>query len=85
MQNVKIEDYIKQIVEYCNQCYDSVGEEQIEEDGVNQEITISAIAINIGDNGDEYPDIAFYGDCECEPDHGICIGFRNKEFLGVES
>lgn len=85
VQNIKIEDYTKQIAEYCNQCYDDIREDKIEEDNVKNEISIASIAINIGDNGDDYPDIAFYGGCECDPEHGICIGFRNKEFLGIES
>lgn len=30
-----------------------------------------------------YPEISFYGDCKCAPEYGICIGFRDKKFLGV--
>ncbi len=25
------------------------------------------------------------GDCECDPEHGICIGFRDKKFLGIDA
>ena len=48
------------------------------------------IAINISEitqsvYGDVYPEISFYGDCECDPEHGICIGFQDKKFLGIAS
>ena len=33
----------------------------------------------------EVYEIAFYGGCECDPEHGICIGFRDKKFLGIDA
>lgn len=92
LEEIKIEDYTNEILEYCNQCYENCGEDLIEEDlieedTIEEEINITAIAISISSNNEsgefEYPDIAFYG--ECEPEHGICIGFKNKKFLGVEA
>ena len=31
----------------------------------------------------DMPDISIAGECECDPDHGIAIGFRDMNFLGV--
>lgn len=89
IENVKIEDYRQVIMEYCNEVYDDVGGEPITEADVENEINISAVAINIrkttqANDGFVYPEISFYGDCECDPEHGICIGFRDKKFLGIE-
>lgn len=89
LQTIKIEDYKQAIVEYCNELYEMVGEKQIEEAEVEKEIDICAIAINvtelIGDKDFVYPEISFYGTCECDPEHGICIGFRDQKFLGIGS
>lgn len=90
IENIDIADYKKEIVAYCNERYDIIGEETITEDDVEQEISIFAIAVNISKitqsiYGDVYPEISFFGDCECDPEHGICIGFRDKKFLGIES
>ncbi|MFI3201898.1 MAG: hypothetical protein R3Y54_10325 [Eubacteriales bacterium] len=89
LETIKIEDYTSEILEYCNQCYDDIGEDFIEADGIEEEIYISAIAISIGESTEssdfEYPEIAFYGDCECDPEHGICIGFKDKQFIGVQA
>lgn len=63
-------------------------DKEINEDDLEDEIDIFAIAVNIGKitqsvDGFVYPEISFFGDCECDPEHGICIGFRDKKFLGV--
>ena len=89
IENVKIEDYIQEIVEYCNEQYDTMGDEPIEESDVENEINIFAIAINISKitqstGGYVYPEISFFGDCKCDPELGICIGFRDKKFLGID-
>lgn len=86
IENIKIDDYKKEITAYCNECYEAIGDKQITEDDLEQEVGIFAIAINISEitqsiYGDVYPEISFYGDCECDPEHGICIGFRDKKFL----
>lgn len=88
--NVKIEDYKGEILEYCNELYDDIGEEPIEEADLEDEISIFAIAVNTSGiaqskDGFVYPEISFYGDCECDEEHGICIGFRDKKFLGIHS
>ena len=90
IENIDIADYKKEIVAYCNEQYDIIGGETITEEDVEQEISIFAIAVNIckitqSKNGIVYPEISFLGDCECDPEHGICIGFRDKKFLGIES
>ncbi len=88
IENVKIEDYKQAITQYCNEQYDVIGGKHIEESDIEDEIGIFAIAINISEitksrDGFVYPEISFYGDCECDPEHGICIGFRDKKFLGI--
>ncbi len=90
LKNIDIADYKKEIVTYCNEQYDDIGDKQITEDDLENEVYISAIAINISKitqsiDGHLYPEISFFGDCECDPEHGICIGFRNKKFLGIEA
>jgi len=88
LENVRIEDYRKEIAQYCNGQYQAVGGPRIEGADVEQEIQIFAIAVNISEitqsnDGFVYPEISFYGSCECDPEHGICIGFRDKKFLGI--
>ena len=90
IENIKIEDYKQAIVQYCNEQYEIISDKQIEEADIENEIEIFAIAINISKitqskDGFIYPEISFYGDCECDPEHGICIGFRDKKFLGIHS
>ena len=86
LENVKIEDYKEQIKDYCNMSYEMWSDTTIALDDVENEINITSIAINVTKKKyDNYPDISFYGDCKCDPEHGICIGFRNKKFLGIES
>ena len=90
LSNVNISDYKKEIMEYCNNEYWEWSEKQITEEDVENEINISAIAINVtecwkANDGFVYPEISFYGDCECDEEHGICIGFRDKKFLGINS
>lgn len=90
VENVDIRDYKAEITAYCNERYDMIGDEPITEDDLEDEIHIFAIAVNIGGatqskDGFVYPEVSFFGDCECDPEHGICIGFRDKKFLGVES
>lgn len=85
--NVNISDYKKEITAYCNEQYEIISDTQITEADLEKEIHIFAIAIRIGgisqsNNGFVYPEISFFGDCECDPEHGICIGFRDKQFLG---
>ena len=92
IENVKIDNYKKEIMDYCNRVYSSFGreEELVGIDDVEKEINIKSIAINVTDNwkskdGFVYPEISFYGDCNCDVENGICIGFRDKNFLGIGS
>ena len=90
IENVKIEDYRQEIMQYCNEQYDAIGSEQIAESDIENEISIFSIAVNISKitqskDGFIYPEISFCGDCECDPEHGICIGFRDKKFLGIHA
>lgn len=91
VENIDIADYKKEIAAYCNDRYEMIGDKQITEKDLEEEVFISAIAVNIGevtqslDGSLVYPEISFLGDCECDPEHGICIGFREKKFLGIRS
>lgn len=90
VENVDISDYKKEIIAYCNEQYENIGGDSITEDDLEEEITIFAIAVNIGGitqsiRGMVYPEISFFGDCMCDEEHGICIGFRDKKFLGIYS
>lgn len=90
IQNVNLNDYRKEITAYCNEQYEMIGEDPITEAELEAEVTLDTIAINIcevfeANDGTVYPEISFCGECECDPEHGICIGFRDKKFLGIES
>lgn len=88
--NVNIADYKKEIIEYCNEQYEMIGDTQITEEDLESEIDIFAIAINVTEitqskDGFVYPEVSFLGECECDSEHGICIGFRDKKYLGISS
>ena len=90
LENININDYKKEITAYCNERYEMCSDTEITEEDLPDEVCIFAIAINVtslfqSNDGFVYPEISFYGDCECDPEHGICIGFRDKKFLGIYS
>ncbi len=90
LENININDYKKEITAYCNERYEMCSDTEITEEDLPDEVSIVAIAINVtslfqSKDGFVYPEISFYGDCECDPEHGICIGFRDKKFLGIYS
>ena len=90
LENININDYKKEITAYCNERYEMCSDTEITEEDLPDEVSIFAIAINVtslfqSKDGFVYPEISFYGDCECDPEHGICIGFRDKKFLGIYS
>ena len=53
---------------------------------MEKEIDIWGIAINVrkGVNNFEIPEISLLGECKCDEEHGMCIGFRNKQFIGID-
>jgi len=88
INNVNIENFKSEITEYCNDEYSMWSDIKITENDLESELDINAIAINITDNwkskdGFVYPEISFYGNCKCNEENGICIGFRNEKFLGI--
>lgn len=86
INNVNIDDYRDNILEYCNKMYSMWSDKKITKQDIEKEININAIAINIKENWKSiYPEISFYGNCNCDNEHGICIGFRDKKFLGIDS
>lgn len=90
LEKIDINDYRKEILEYCNEQYEGIGEALITDDDLENEVQIYQIAINIceitqANDGFVYPEISYCGECNCDPEHGICIGFRDNKFLGIES
>lgn len=84
LENVKLADHIGEITNYCNERYDENAEKPISEDETPREIRINTIAVNVcKDNGEDDPEIAFMGDCDCD-EGGICIGFREGKLVGIE-
>ena len=57
----------------------------------SKEIQITGIAVGTSgitqseDGALADPQISFMGKCECDPEHGICIGFRDQKFLGIHA
>lgn len=90
IESIDIADYKKEITAYCNEQYKVFSGIEITEEDVEEEISIFAVAVNISKitqskDGFVYPEISFFGNCECDPEHGICIGFRDRKFLGIHS
>ena len=80
--------YADEIIDHCNYEYSQIGDGDETVTDLEDELDIYAIAINITEvwkskDGYVYPEISFYGDCKYDPEHGICIGFRDKKFLGI--
>lgn len=89
IENIKIEDYEKEIIDFCEEEYSAWSDDEVKIENLEDEIDIEAIAINVtetwkSNSGYVYPEISFYGECKCNIEHGICIGFRDKKFLGIE-
>lgn len=90
LNNIKLEDYAQEITNYCNYIYSLFSDTKINKEDISKEVTITSIAISVRENfkaydGSEYPEISFYGDCQCDEEHGICIGFRDKKLIGIYS
>ena len=86
LNNINIENYKLQILDYCNYNYREYSDKQITIDDIENEINIFAIAITIKERmklDNTFPDISFYGDCKSDEEHGVCIGFKNKKFIGI--
>lgn len=86
LNNIDIETYKLQILDYCNYNYGEYSNKKITIDDIEDEINIFAIAITIKERMKDdktFPEISFYGDCKSDEEHGICIGFKNKEFIGI--
>lgn len=85
LENVKLADFIKEITDYFNERYEENGEELIDEEDTPYELKINTIAVNVcKENGEDDPEIAFMGDCYCDDEGGICIGFREGKLVGIE-
>lgn len=91
-------DIADDVLEYCNDCYDGVcyydeekGEyvdcEPIEKLDLINELDIRKIYLKTqhADRNDHLPDISLAGECECDPDHGIAICFRDKKLIEIGS
>jgi hypothetical protein len=87
LKNVDIDNYKKQILDYCNNEY---SDKKINLEDITNEVNINTIVINVtkkwkAKDGTIYPEIAFLGDCKCDEEHGICIGFRDEKYIGIKS
>ena len=87
LNNINLNNYKADIVNYCNEVYAEYSNKRINLDDIEDEVNISAIAINICSSNENknYPNIAFWGSCECDEEHGICIGFKDNIFVGIAS
>ncbi len=72
------------IVDYCNNRYEMWCDKRIEAKDLYDELTLKRIYLRTehAKNG-LGPDISITGDCECDDDHGIAIGFKDKDFYGI--
>lgn len=85
IENVNLDDYKDKIIDYINDTYSMWSDREITADDLENEIRINRIAITIVSRDvKHFPDISFVGKVKCD-EHGICIGFKNKEFLGIET
>jgi len=85
LKNIDIADYKKEIVTYCNEQYDDIGDKQITEDDLENEVYISAIAINISKitqsiDGHLYPEISFLETVNVTLSMGFVLGFEIRNF-----
>lgn len=77
------------LVSYCSGLYQGTGRPPITEADLASEVTFTHAALNLGavsqslDGTLVYPDIALLGECACDPEHGLCVGFRDGRFLGI--
>nr|WP_325250529.1 hypothetical protein [uncultured Oscillibacter sp.] len=91
LENVNISDCRREIAAYCNAMYTGTGRPPVKESNLEQEIQITGIAVGTSgitqseDGALADPQISFMGECECDPEHGICIGFRDQKFLGIHA
>lgn len=85
LENVNLDDYKDKIICYINEMYSTWSDNEITIDDLENEVKINKIVISIVSRDVKYfPDISFVGKVNCD-ENGICIGFKNKEFLGIES
>lgn len=90
INTLNLDNLKDKIMNYCNLEYSTYSNNQIQLEDVSKEINIYSITISLIDNSKtnskiEYPDISLLGECNCDPEHGICIGFKNNEFLDISS
>ena len=88
IEHVNLADYKGEILAWCNREYEYIGGDPITEADLAEEVDIFAIAINLSKipqlpDGTVFPEIGFYGWCEYMSDKGICIGFRDKKYIGI--
>lgn len=84
ISNVNIEDYSDEIISYIENEYDKYSDNTKVKD-LKYELDIRKIIIDTSElKNKDYPEISYCGECECDPEHGICIGFRDKKLLGID-
>ena len=91
LEHTDISDCRKEIAAYCNELYAGTGRSPVAESDLERESQIIGIAVNIseitqsGDGSLIYPPVSFTGECQCEPWHGIGIGFPDQRFLDSQA
>ena len=75
------------VVNYCNITYDMWSDKQIGREDLLDELDISKIYLRTEHSAeyDDDPEISLAGECQCDEEHGIAIGFKDKELAGVSS
>ena len=56
---------------------------EFSENGINHNKIGGEILKNSGFQ--YWKEIYYHGECNCDVEHGICIAFRDKKFLGIDS
>lgn len=98
VDDLKTEDIADEVLAYCNDIYENIsyyneesGEYEdakpIEKTELLDEVALEKVYLNVrgGRKFNHMPDISIAGECSCDEDHGMAIGFRNKKFLAVGS
>jgi len=85
MNEQNMEDVTDEVLSYCNDTYEEYSDTKITKQDLLDELDLGTIYLNtrFSKKIKDMPDISIAGECECDPDHGIAIGFRDMKFLGI--
>ena len=85
INELNMDDVCDEVLSYCNDSYGEYSDNKITKQDLLDELDLGTIYLNtqFSKKHKDMPDISIAGECECDPDHGIAIGFRDMNFLGV--